>query len=206
MSLKFKGPIEEAVHYKCPGRSYCEVDRCFRNGKTCINPKVDDKCCLKSEQVNDLLADLGCPQNNTNVLKEPNMVLEDIKTCQIEMGLKDEEKDLLCKESDSTSCLSRLCKIGCKNEKVCATSDIDVKKDECKTIQQYCDMIDPSLLSNPGYKKLCCEIDLQSGVPLRSVCGCSDNPCIEKFSQNSKFKNFLLCILIFILIYVLYIY
>jgi hypothetical protein len=85
--------------------------------------------------------------------------------------------------------------------------DINVKKEECKTVQQYCDMIDPSLLTLPGYKTLCCDIDLQSGVPLRSVCGCGDKPCVEKFNQKRKFRNkCLFWICVFILFYLLYIY
>lgn len=181
---KFSGPIEDIVFKTCPGASYCSIDQCFRNGETCGN---DGKCCLTSSSAQDLVKSLGCG-GITNFTSQPSQqqklstLSEDptaLNTCSIQLGLSESDRDYMCRDLDNESCFKSICNLGCVNS-ACpgpSPSNINLQNQVCRTIQQYCDVLDPSLLSDPNYKELCCSVDYVSGVKNRTVCGCPGNPC-----------------------------
>lgn len=72
--------------------------------------------------------------------------------------------------------------LGCPQD---SSNTYKIDKPECQTVQQYCDMIEPELLKNSAIKSLCCDIDLQSGVRVRGICGCEGEPCSATSSNKS---------------------
>lgn len=176
---KFSGPIEEIVGNTCPGASYCVIDQCFRNGKTCGN---DNSCCLDRSQAQDLVSALGCGNGNFMSKQKFSSLSEDptaMSKCSTELTLGQSDIDFMCKDLSSDNCFEKMCDLGCTS-KACPKKSIpgiNLQNQVCQTIQQYCDVLDPSLLSESTYNTLCCNIDPIAGVPVRTVCGCSGNPC-----------------------------
>lgn len=187
---KFSGPIEEIVGQTCPGASYCNIDKCFRNGGTCGN---DGTCCLNKDQAGDLVKKLGC-SSGTNFASVPYLTSifstiqkkfsnenpVDLSQCTNELKLDQSDVDFLCKDLSKDDCFSAMCKLGCSSNacpRDTSITGINLQNQVCKTVQQYCDVIDPSLLKDPNYKKLCCDIDPIDGVPIRTACGCPGKEC-----------------------------
>ena len=182
---KFSGPIEDIVGRTCPGASYCGVDQCFRNGGTCGNSGT---CCLTGSQASDLVTSLGCGSGNFTLIETPkkfSTLSEDpsaLNKCKTQLSLEQSDIDYMCKTLSPDDCFSRLCNLGCTNpacEKKQVSSSINLQNAVCQTIQQYCDVLDPSLLTDPNYNKLCCNVDPIAGVPDRTACGCPGNPCVS---------------------------
>ena len=176
---KFSGPIEEIIGNTCPGAPYCSADKCFRTGGTCGD---NGNCCLDREGVNSVVKSLGCDGGGTFTSSRRFSSLAGdpiaIGKCTTELNLSDSDVSFLCKDSSKDDCFSKLCGLGCSSincDKPPVT--INLKNSICQTVQQYCDILDPSLLTDPNLNKLCCGIDPISGIKDRTVCGCPDNPC-----------------------------
>jgi hypothetical protein len=122
--------------------------------------------------------------------------------------------------ADDSCCLNKekitdlLNDLGCPAE--INSNRFNLSLPQCQTIQQYCDLISPQLLTDPDIKKMCCEIDLQSGVKVRNVCGCDGDPCgpssdktikssgVNAFESTSKKEdktNIFLIIFIFFILF-----
>lgn len=180
---KFAGPIESIVGQSCPGRSYCEADRCFRSGGSC-GDDLTKTCCLNQAGANDLVNDLGCSggklQSQAPRFSEGVDYNKEISTCASDLTLASTDTAFLCLGvSDTPACLQKMCDLGCKST-VCPhapVTKINLQNQVCETIQQYCDILDPLILVDPVYNHLCCDVDLESGVVVRTVCGCPNNPC-----------------------------
>lgn len=177
---RFSGPIEEIVGRTCPGASYCGIDQCFRNGKTCGN---DSACCLNRSQAQDLVSALGCGGGQfTSSERKFSTLSEDptaMNMCSTQLTLEQSDIDYMCKDLSSDSCFGKMCDLGCTSPACpkAAPASINLQNEVCQTIQQYCDVLDPSILSDPNYNTLCCNIDPIAGVQVRTVCGCPGNPC-----------------------------
>ncbi|MDD4930879.1 MAG: hypothetical protein PHG66_01835 [Candidatus Colwellbacteria bacterium] len=177
---RFSGPIEDIVGSTCPGASYCAIDQCYRNGGVCGNT---GSCCLTSANVKDLVTALGCGGSTSfSAQRKFSTLSEDptaMNTCITQLGLTGSDVDYMCTNLSADDCFSEICALGCTNH-ACpsvAPPSINLQTQVCQTIQQYCDVIDPSLLSDPNYSAMCCSIDPIAGVPDRTVCGCPGNPC-----------------------------
>lgn len=193
---RFSGPIEEIVGRTCPGATYCGIDQCFRNGKTCGN---DSSCCLTRPQAQDLVTALGCGGGGNFTIEQPTPKFSKVGTspqdrsfstlsedpmamdkCTTQLSLTPSDKEYLCQNLSPDVCFSKMCDLGCSSP-MCpkpTPTVINLQNSVCQTVQQYCDVLDPSLLSDPNYNKLCCEIDPIAGVKIRTVCGCPGNPCV----------------------------
>ena len=178
-SIKFKGPIDEQIANSCPGRSYCPADQCFRNSGNCGD---NGTCCMSQDQVNDLLHDLNCPTSPSVTSPQTSLASTDINTlinsCATQLTLQPSDVSFLCQGADTSACFERICQLGCSDPNCpVQLTNMDPQSLSCQTIAEYCDILEPSLLSDPGLNHLCCDIDLESGVTIRSVCGCASNPC-----------------------------
>jgi len=184
-NTRFSGPIEEIVGNTCPGSSYCGIDQCFRNGKTCGN---DSSCCLNRSQADDVVTALGCGGNVNSFTSSSgsdpkfSTLSEDttaMSKCITQLTLEQSDVEYMCKNLSTDDCFGEMCKLGCDSP-ACPKSpptNINLQNSVCQTIQQYCDVLDPSLLSDPNYNKLCCEVDPIAGIPVRTECGCPGRPC-----------------------------
>lgn len=192
---KFSGPIEDIVGQTCPGASYCGVDQCFRNGGTCGNSGT---CCLSSTEASALVNALGCSGGTfTSTNPKFSTLSEDptaMNTCINELKLAQTDVDFMCTNLSQDDCFSKICALGCSNYacgKKVQPSTINLQNSVCQSMQQYCDVLDPSLLTDPNYSTLCCNVDPIAGVPIRTACGCPGNPCTSnpvtlKNVQNLK--------------------
>jgi len=188
-STKFLGPIEEVVGRTCPGASYCSVDKCFREGKTCGG---ESTCCLDRPSAEELIKSLGC---SSGTFSSPLKLKETspLQVCSTKLGLTPDETSFLCLGSSLDECLQKMCDLGCDSP-MCPRAlpgGINMRKEVCKTVQQYCDVLDPSLLTDPAYNDLCCKQDLIAGIPIRTECGCPGKPCainpkIQELKLNSS--------------------
>jgi hypothetical protein len=209
---KFSGPIESVISSGCPGESFCGIDECYRNGETCggTGATGSGSCCMTVNMANDLLSSLGCGsglnQNYTGAVPSfqsyspfttPKFATlgEDptaLGKCATQLNLTQDDLNFACTGMSSDDCFATLCGMGCTATNcppINPPMQINLQDQICNSIQQYCDVLDPTLLQDPSYNALCCQVDPIAGVADRTVCGCPGNPCPMNPAFEQKIQD-----------------